>query len=115
MKREREKPKPVEKEEKLDGSRWGHAFVRLNASVVSAEAAKRLETDATLRLGLNCCAVCARVDRCPQQQREDGEEGASGAGVSCSTCGRVRYCSKKHLLLDRATHLQVCEALVQCT
>ena len=54
------------------------------------------DPEGLLRVGLNCCAVCASQ---------------SAFLVSCAACGRIVYCGAACQRRDAAAHARVCGAL----
>ena len=78
------KDRPPTKTEQLDGTfSWDYAASR-----------RRLANDEDLRLGLNCCAVCAGAPL-----------------LSCDACGRIVYCSARCRALDGRAHRRACGTL----
>lgn len=73
------------------------ALVAENRAFVYPEAGMRLklEPEAELLLGINCCAVCAKEEL--RQQ--------------CAACKRIWYCGNDHAVRDHILHKEVCAAL----
>ena len=69
-----------------------------NNGVIYPEAERRLAAHESgeLRVGINCCAVCAAPE-----------------ATQCNTCGKVAYCSAACLERDAPTHARVCAALAE--